>query len=110
MVTGLSEPTIARYDPASNTWAATHAAAGIGIGNLPVGDPVGLLALGGGNVYMVGGGGLATAPIVAKLCQLPVGLSGGASAVGAATLGDGVLVTSPQGTSGSATVSDPPGC
>ena len=108
VVTGLSEPTIARYDPVTATWAITHAAAAVGPGNLPVGEPVGLLALGNGNVYMVGGGSVST-PVAAKLCQLPASLSAGASAVTAATLGDGVLVTSPQGASGTTTVSDTTG-
>lgn len=48
-------------------------------------------------------------PLIATLCQLPVTLSGGATAVTTQTLGDGALVTAPQDLSGTSTVNDTTG-
>ena len=103
------ESTLARFDPLSQTWAATNATAATTAGNLVAGSAVGLLALGSGSVYMSGSGNGPADPVIASLCQLPVGLSGGPTSVVTQTLGDGVLVNSPRSKATSATVSDTTG-
>ena len=103
------ESTLARFDPLSQTWAETNATAATTAGNLVAGSAVDLLALGSGSVYMSGSGNGQTRPIIASLCQLPVSLSGGPTAVTSQTLGDGVLVNSPRTEATSAAVSDTTG-
>ena len=58
-----------RFDPLSQTWAATNATATATAGNLVAGSAVDLLALGSGSVYMSGTGNGQAQPIIASLCQ-----------------------------------------
>lgn len=102
------ESDLARYDPTSGTWAFTTATVATAEGNIVIGSAAGLLALGNGNVY-VSGYQDTPVPVIARLCQLPASLTGGATVVASRTLGDGVLVTSPLTTHGSATVTDTTG-